>query len=181
MRGFVIFLTLLLAASSFGMDIPAECQVKNERPGYCCWVSLEILGKVHRIKQLANLVENRKKDPDLVFVNPAGQHETHPKNLGYGYAVREKLNKLGVRFWMQDAGHFDRSLLKHAQTHGCVVAVKEGAIPGYKSCHAIIVTQYDKDGIRFFDCNKPNQKWVATKEWFDYYWTGLIVIVEKSN
>lgn len=178
---FGILCALAFATPLFGFEIPAECHIKNEKPGYCCWVSLEILGKVHGIKQLDNLVENRKKEPDRVFVNSAGQREIHPKNLGYSYSIREKLNKLGVRYWMQDAGYYDRSLLKHAKTHGCVIAVKEGAIPGYKRPHAIIVTQFDKEGVKFFDCNKPEKRWIATKEWFDYYWTGMIVVVEKSK
>lgn len=181
MRFLAFLFAVLLASPLFGMDIPADCQVANEKPGYCCWVSLEILGKVHGIKQLDSLVESRKKDPDRVFLNSVGNREIHPKNLGYGYAVKEKLNKLGVRYWLQEAGRYDRTLLRCASTHGCIVAVRQGAIPGYKQCHAIIVTQYNKDGVIFFDCNHPGKRWSASKEWFDFYWTGLAIVVEKSK
>lgn len=177
----VLFLTLVFSTPLFGIEIPNNCHVSNEKPGYCSWVSLEILGKVHGIKKLNRLVENRKKDSDKIVLK-SGKLVVEPKNLGYNHAIREKLNNLGVRFWMQDAGLYSKSLLKYTTSHGCVVAVKKGAIPGYQRCHAIILTEYRKDGsVKFFNCNDPDKSWVATKEWFDYYWTGLIVVVEKSE
>lgn len=172
-------LCVLFATQVFALDIPSKCHVDNQDPGYCAWVSLEILGKVHGIHELNNIVENRKKDVDTYVLNPYNQWEKHPKNLGYNYALRGKLTRLKVKFWMQDSGFYSRKLLKYSDSHGCLVAVKPGAIPGTKESHAIIITKYKDGAVTFYDCNKPDKFWVATKEWFDYYWTGLVIVVEK--
>lgn len=171
-------LVVLYTTQIFALDIPPSCHVDNQDPGYCAWASLEILGKVHGIHELDNILENRKKDSDT-YVLSDNQWIVHPKNLGYNYALRGKLTRLKVKFWMQDSGLYNRKLLKYADSHGCLVAVRAGAIPGYKQAHGIIITKYKDGAVTFYDCNTPKKTWVATKEWFDYYWTGLAIVVEK--
>ena len=115
---------VLVPISVAAIEIPKNCRMSNEpagNPGYCAWVSIEVLGKVHGISQLNGLKESRKKDPDLTFVKN-GQLFIDPKNIGYGYAVRNKLRNLHVRFWMYE--DYNRSLLPYANSHGCYVTLK---------------------------------------------------------
>jgi len=176
MRNMFIAL-MFMATSAFAIEIPSNCRIPNESPGYCAWVSLETLGRVHGIKQLKHLFQNRKKSKDYTFINHYGQWETHERNVGYGYAIRKELDDLKVRYWMQDSGQFKTDLLKHAKTHGCVVTLKPSDI--CDEAHCIIITNINDKNVWFYNCNCPNDKWIASRAWFNYYWTGMVVVLER--
>lgn len=174
-------MVLLFNSTIFACDIPQSCRIKNQPPGYCCWACLETLGRYHGIEGLYDLLESRKEEKDLVINDWFGNATTYPRNLGYDFTVRNKLNDLKVKYWMQDAGGINRTLLKYAGSHGCVVGVKEGALKGVKTTHAIVILEYDEEKVEYFDPNSPSTTWVATRKWFDHWWTGMIIIVQNSK
>jgi hypothetical protein len=78
-----LFAVLFISGAALAIDIPTDCRVPNQSPGYCCWASLETLGRTHGIPQLYNLVEARKKDPDSMIAYGSGPHVQYvvrPKN-----------------------------------------------------------------------------------------------------
>jgi hypothetical protein len=78
---------------------------------------------------------------------------------------------------MEGTGNTDRTLLKYANSHGCLVGVTAGARG--KGAHGIVLTHYDDKIVRFYDCNNPKDMWEGSREWFDYWWSGLVIVVEK--
>jgi len=175
-----LFAVLFLAGTVFAIEIPTNCRVSNQDPGYCCWASLETLGRTHGITELYDLVEARKKDPDGLLAYGSGRNVRYvvqPKNYGYDHALRAKLTDLKVKFWMEGSGNTDRTLLKYADSHGCLVGVNPGARG--KGAHAIVLTHYDDKIVRFYDCNNPKDMWEGSRQWFDFWWSGLVIVVEK--
>ena len=177
-----IFLLAAFAATSFAVEIPPNCRVANIQPGYCCWASLETLGRLHGISSLEGLVDSRSKESDVVVVVPGygyypDVYRVEPKNYGYDHALRAKLSSLKVKFWMKDSGNSDRTLLKYANSHGCLVGMKAGARGD--GAHGIVLTHYDDKIIRFYDTNNPKDTWEGSRAWFDYYWSGMVIVVEK--
>src|SRR5262245_25944906 len=134
MKRLLIFLlvALFVCPASADLVIPKTCHVANEEPGFCSWVCLDILGRVHKIKKLEGICTTRKKEyaadkNDIIF-DFFGNPHTYPKHMGYDFSIKEKLKALEVRFWLQPTGGINRDLLKYADSHGCVVGVKVGAI-----------------------------------------------------
>jgi hypothetical protein len=177
-KSLAIVLMLISATSTVAADIPKDCRVANIPPGYCCWASLETLGKVHGISSLNGLLESRTKESDTITIIQGGSIRlVEPKNYGYDHAIRAKLTTLKVKFWMNETGSSDRSLLKYANSHGCLVGLKAGARG--ELGHGIVLTHYDDKIIRFYDSNQPDDTWEGSREWFDFWWSGMIVVVEK--
>lgn len=173
-----LMLVLLAASPAWAIDIDKKNRVPNQDPGYCCWASLETLGRTHGITPLYGLVEARTKESDTHIEDGYGNVlVVHPKNYGYDYALRAKLTSLKVKFHMSSTGSVDRTLLKYAKSHGCLVGVKAGARG--EGSHGIVLTHYDDKIVRFYDCNYPDKLWEGSREWFDYWWSGLVVVVEK--
>jgi len=175
-----ITILLISAIAVIAADIPKDCRVANIPPGYCCWASLETLGKVHKISSLDGLLDARTREDDtIIIVQGSGVsfRQVEPKNYGYDHAIRKKLTDLKVKFWMNTTGNADRSLLKYANSHGCLVGLKAGARG--QLGHGIVLTHYDDKIIRFYDSNQPDDTWEGSREWFDFWWSGLIVVVEK--
>jgi hypothetical protein len=168
---------LVLAAPVFAINIPRKCMVSNRSPGYCVWASLETLGWTHHIKPLYNLTEARTHDPDCLVPIGPNVYRVEPKNLGYDHAIRSKLDGLKVRYRMQNSGGTDRGLLKYAKSHGCVVGMKNGACGNF--AHAIVLVNYDDEKVQYYDSNYPGEWWEGSRAWFDYYWTGMVIVVEK--
>lgn len=170
---FTVLLTQIVWAD---FKIPPECHVHNPKPGYCSFASLEILGRVHKIEKLYNLVQNRQQEPDLILNNVV-----YGKNFGYNFTLKQKLLDLKIKHWMQNSGDYNRTLLKNSDLCGCVVAVTKGAIEDYDGCHAIILVHYDEKIVRYYDCNKPNMIFERTRQWLDQWWTGLAIVIEKDK
>ena len=54
-------------------------------------------------------------------------------------------------------------------------------MPNYTGEHAIILLDYSQSDVRFFDCNYPDKNWTATKSWFDTYWFGTSLVLERQH
>lgn len=167
---------LALAVSAFAVEIPKRHRVPNRDPGYCCWASLETLGRLHGVKALHNLVERRTHESGVYVLTWHGW-EYIPNNVGCDFVVREKLEDLGVRFRQQETGYFSRKLLRYATSHGCTVGMQRGAFEGLDGQHAVTLTHYDDECVEFIDPNHPEQVFRATREWFDYYWMGMVIVI----
>ncbi len=177
----VLLAVLFFSGHLLACDIPENCRVKNEKPGYCCWACLETMGRFHGIEPLHDLLEKRKEEKDITTTDWYGNTFVYEKHLGYDFALRNKLTELKVRFWMQDTGGWDRSLLKHAKSHGCLVSVKANALKDMKTPHGIVLTEYNDKNVEYYDPNYPDKIWVGSRKWFDFYWTGMIVVVENHT
>lgn len=178
-----ILLVILFPAISWSIEIDKKDRVPNQAPGYCAWASLETLGRHHSILPLIDLVEKRKKDSDVLVLNRDANgreyYVKHEKHVGNDFVLPSKLKELNVSFKMTNTGSSDRSLLSYADSKGVVVGVKTGARgPG---AHIIVLTQYDEESIMFYDCNQPDVIWKGSREWFDYWWTGLSILVDKNE
>lgn len=177
MRKILIALVILLfPLQLFAIDINKADRVKNFPPGYCAFCCLETLGHHHKIKNLYNLAQDRTKDPDE-WIWEADQWIYAHHNEGYYTTVKAKLDKLGIKHWIQKQGNFDRTLLPYANNYGCVVGMKAGVFGKYG--HAIILTKYTETKVEFFDPNWPEYNWEASREWFDYYWEGFLIMVSN--
>jgi len=173
-----LILSLALASVAGAWEVSPKNRVANKSPGYCCWACLETLGRTHRIHPLYDLVEKRSKDPDEMVLGPWGW-EVKPKNYGYDRSLKDKLDSLKVRYQMQFTGTFDRGLLRHANKEGCLVTMNPGAFKNVVNGHGIVLTYYDDKKVEFYDPNDPSSMYEAGRRWFDYYWTGLVIVVHK--
>jgi hypothetical protein len=176
---FCLILSLAVASVAGALEVPSKAKVAN-RDSYCCWACLETLGRTHRIQALYDLVENRRSDPDDLVLGPWGW-EVRPKNYGYDRSLKNKLDSLGVRYTMQFTGNYSRGLLQHADRDGCLVTVNPGAFAGMTNGHGIVLTHYDDRRVEFYDPNDPSSMYEATRRWFDYYWTGLVIVIPQQQ
>jgi hypothetical protein len=177
---FCIF-SVFFVSTLFAIDLEKQCRVPNQEPGYCAWASIETLGRKHQIESLINLVEKRKLDSDFVFTKTTATGEevvTRPKHVGCDRSIEAKLKELGVKYQFQNTGNKDFKILELNGTRlGCMVGVQKGARG--PAAHCIVVTKFNDKEVEFYDCNQPKTLWTGSREWFDYHWTGLAVVVEK--
>lgn len=174
---------LLVSQVSWGIEIPFKCRVLNWHPGYCTWASIETLGAVHGIKELDMLVKNRSDEMDEYYQNDKGEWICYKKNVGWDYAVTNKLNSLKIKFINQKHDNYNRRLLeKYANKYGCVVTIKgdEKGNGVSVSDHSIVVTKYCDTQVTFFDSNRPAHMYVASRAWFDYWWAGNTIVIFKN-
>lgn len=208
MRKFIVaFLLLLVFSSSIFSQviIEKENRVENRNPGYCAWCCLEMLGRHHKIEALYNLLDEREKEFTWEWDARKREWIKSPYILtDYGsYKLREhrspathraianKLNSLDVKYSYQDHYNYDKSLLKEAikNKQGCLVVVKwwkdanGNAITAMNnsSTHAIIILDYNEDGVEFLDPNHIDRTYSATHRWFNYYWTGYVLVLNGGD
>lgn len=170
---------------------PKHC-VENIDPGYCAWAALETLGRHHQIAKLYNLTQNRtkeydfekKEDGEVVRYKwiryPGGRKAAEEVNTGGLQAVSNKLSQLGVKFRIHDG--YSTSLIRYAIKNnlGCVIACKSDGFymePG--GSHAVVLTEFKGDVVKFIDSNDPWRVYTANVAWFDKYWIGYTIVVEK--
>ncbi len=182
MKRFIFaFCFFFLSSSAWSIELEKKNRIPNQEPGYCAWASLETLGRHQHIEPLFHLVEKRKKDPDIYIQNfdENGREflVLQQRYIGTDAVIKEKLDQLKIKFKMTLTRSKDRSLLRFANDQGVVVGVKTGARG--PAAHIIVLTYYDDKTVKFYDCNYPNDIWVASREWFDYWWTGLSILIEK--
>lgn len=203
MRKFVATILLLFVFTSSGFSqvvIKKENRVLNRSPGYCAWTCLETLGRHHQIKKLYNLLDNRSKEFTWVWDEEKqkwvkspyvlveyGQYRAYEHRAPASHAaIVQKLNTLKVKYRYQDYWNYDKTMLINSvkSKQGCIVVVKwwldKKGRPANDSSdtHAIVLLDYNKDGIEFFDPNDIKCTYTATHEWFNMYWTGYTLIVE---
>jgi hypothetical protein len=175
------FCFLFLSSSVWSIELEKKDRTPNQAPGYCVWASLETLGHHHKIESLFDLVEKRKKDPDIYIQNfdQNGKEffALQQRHIGTDFVIREKLDQLKIDYKITLTRSNDRSLLSFANEQGVLVGVKVGARG--PAAHIIVLTHYDGETIKFYDCNYPDDIWLGSREWFDHWWTGLSIVVEK--
>lgn len=191
-----LFVVLVLATQSFAqITISTENRVENFGPGYCAWCSIEMLGRHHGITKLHNLAKNRSKESNVsqwdgkkwvplpyVMVEYGNRQQVQEKrNVGTDWGVYRKLNSLGVKYRMQWTGDYSHKMIEYAMKNklGCCFAVHSKAFGPDSSAHAMVMINFSKNNIECIDPNDPNEIYVYSREWFDRYWTGWILVVEK--
>ena len=179
MKKLIALLVLLIPSQACSVDIDAKDRVKNQKPGFCAWASLETLGNHHKIKKMNGLLESRKGLPSkwiiehgwLVWVDASD---------GFVTTIKEKLDELKVKYYIREYG--ERDLLPCVNDYGAAVGMSKETVGAdgikFGEAHMIILTRYNKKMVRFIDPN-DRQEYEASREWFDKYWEGVIVIVEK--
>lgn len=172
-----------MSSFAWAIDLDKKDRVPNQSPGYCAWASIETLGRHHHIEPLIDLVEKRKKDPDI-YIQNFDEHGREflvlqQKHIGTDAVIKEKLDQLKVKYKITSTRSEDRSLLSYANDQGVIVGVKTGARG--PAAHIIVLTYYDDKIIKFYDCNYPNEIWLGSREWFDHWWTGLSILIENEN
>ncbi len=160
------------------IEIAKENRVENQDPGYCSWCAIETLGRHHNVKKLHGLVEARKKDSDVTILEN-GYWRTYKANSGYDWTIKEKLNKMGVKYKYGNTGSYDTKLIKYAMDNdlGWVGSVKSGALG--KSAHSVTVISYNSKEVRYIDPNDL-KIYKSTREWWDHWWDGSVIVIEKE-
>lgn len=179
MKKLILFLVaLLIVESTQAVEIPKNLCVPNRHPGYCEWACLETLGNLHKVPQLKNLVERRSQDPDeWVPTEQPNVFRLVQKHVGTDFIVRKKLDSLKVKYEMFT--NFEREPLKRIDKEGCVATFWAGAFGG--TGHAVILTGYNDKKVEWIDPN--NIDWImwADRVWFDYWWSGTIIFINKDQ
>lgn len=197
MSKYVATLVLFLAVSppAFSqISLKKESMVPNREPGYCAWVCLETLGRHHKIASLYDLVDKRQEEftwtwdgqrwwkSPYLWVDYGEYQVMERRNTGSHQAMINKLDSLKIKFTHQDYNNFDKTLIKDAVKNkkGCVVVVKhwENA-ENDDTSHAIVILDYNKNGIIFYDPNDSTSIYEASHKWFNYYWLGYTLVLEK--
>ena len=166
----VVVVTFVVGRAS-AIDLPQDARVPNRGP-MCCWSSLETLARTHGIEQLYGLRDDR--------------YAQRPNEPAYDSVVKAELDRRQVDYRLTKHFSYDRSLLKqYADSHGVVVAFKAGA--GWSSrCHAVVVTHYDDDDVKFYCSDRRTKNgtphvWTASRAWFDRAWMGGSVVLLRPG
>lgn len=199
MRKFVAALLLLFVLSSSVFSqviIKKESRILNRSPGYCAWCCIETLGRHQKIESLYNLVDNRAKEftwawneqkkswekSPYVMVDHGNYKSFELRSPGPHRALANKLDELKVKYRYQNYYNYDKTLLKEAikNKQGCLVVVKcyWGDSNPQHDTHAIILLDYNENGVHFFDPNDVEHTYTATHKWFDYYWVGYVLVID---
>lgn len=161
--------------------IPIGDQVSNStKYGCCVWASLEMLGHHLHIKAMEGLLVECVADE---------------KNGATVYEAGVKLDTLNVKYlsrhdwWIKNADgelEFIRStrnfefVRRACQSGaGCVVFMHNWPVP--KSLHAIVLSHYDEDEVRFYDPNDVGSKYQAPRSWFDRNWSGGVIYLNPDQ
>lgn len=200
MRKFVAAFVLLfaIACPSFAqVSIKKEHRVSNQvfETGYCAWCCLETIGRHYGIDALKDLAKNRSKEFTWTWNEKTKSWEKSPyvmidygsykslelRSPGAHQALANKLNDLKVKYRYQNYYNYDKTIIKNAikNNEPCLVVVKTFWGQDRSGSHAIILLDYNEDGVTFFDPNDVNHVYTATHQWFNYYWMGYVLLIEK--
>jgi len=206
MKRAVFLLALFFVCTSFvfaDIKIEEEHRVENMKPGYCCWASIETLGRKHGIKQLHGLVKRRSQESDFkqwdsktqawkqlpyVWVEyPNGSKRKVHRSPGDDQAMINRLRKLNVAFKFQSSGNYDLGLIKYAMKNklGCMVVFDWGGWKrGYRRgayTHAVVLTKFNDKEVMFIDPNKTHKYWWVSRAWFNRYWMGETLVIVPNE
>jgi hypothetical protein len=163
------------------ITIAKEDQVENfQDVGYCAWCCIETLGRHHRVKVLYDLVKNRRAGPQQVLVDYGGKEKKwHDAGPGWEWAIFNKLRELKVKFYYQKTGDKSYDLIKYAMENrlACMYAVGRDAWYKGSEAHAMIIVGFDDKEVNIIDPNHPGKSFIATRAWFDHFWTGQLVVI----
>jgi hypothetical protein len=194
----LVLVVTLCACICSSVEIDEENRVPNrgskEEPGYCAWACLEMLGRQHEVEPLYDLVAKRAKEYDFmhwdrdkktwvadpyVWVYYKKGKEKEPRCAGGEIAVINKLDQLKVKYRIQRFGNKDTAIIKYAMDNklGCMIAMLPEAFDGP---HAVLLTHFNDKEIKFIDPNDISTPYKVDRAWFDKYWTGYAVVIEKK-
>lgn len=189
----LFFLPSLLAQV---INISKEDRVENFGDGYCAWVSIEILGRYHKIPELYNLSKNRSAESDFyswdgkkwakepyVWVYKGSSYVKEEVNSGDEWAVYSKLNSLGVRFQVQLRGNTSTGLISYAMRNklGCVFAIEGYDRVKGSWAHAMVLLDFDDEKVVYLDPNYIGKIQIQSRRWFNQHWNGYVVVVQPKE
>lgn len=197
MRKFLVVLLvwLVITQSSFArIFIKRENRVPNRTDyGYCAWACLSTLGRQQKIKILYDLLDQRAKEftwqwdgeqwvkSPYVWTDYGDRKVLEHRAPGGHPALAAKLKSLGVKFRYQPYGDGSRDLIKEAVENkkGCLVVVRAwDADSKPDDTHAIVIVDYNEEGIEFYDPNDIETLWSAKHDWFDSHFTGYVLVLD---
>lgn len=180
---FGLILTILIISLSFSSEIDNKIRVPNKEPGWCMWCCLQTLGVKYNIPKLKTIMTDiEEKDKDQILMLDEDRFVYRPKSAAYPDTIKRKLVKLRVKHKIQDFGNHDTELIKYAMQKdlGCVVVMNsEGLISCFKKPgkHAVMVIDFTDEIVEFADPNVVQVNYLASRDWFDKYFEGFIVVV----
>lgn len=204
MKRIIASLVLVVTLCAFllgGVEINEENRVPNrgskEEPGFCAWSCLEMLGRQHEVEALYDLVAKRAKEYDFmhwdrdkgtwvadpyIWVYYKKGKEKELRCSGGEMAVINKLDHLKVKYKIQRFGNKDKAIIKYAMDEnlGCMIVVTSEAFEGFENGHAVVLTEFGDKEIKFIDPNDISTPYKVDRGWFDRYWTGYTVVIEKQ-
>lgn len=172
------FLCLFFATTDLfaRISISQENRVRNFGDGYCAWVSMESLGRHHNLPAFAGMGQRRAALPSLVTVY---DYDTRTwkkvrNNGGWDWAIEQVLASTEAKHTVQRTGNKSTGILQLADKYGAMVGMSDGVAWH----HALILTEYTPNGIKYVDTNAPEYEYEASREWFHKYWTGLTAVIQ---
>jgi hypothetical protein len=190
-----LLVCLIITQSSFArIFIKIENRVPNRTDyGYCAWACLATLGRQQKIKVLYDLLDQRAKEftwqwdgekwikSPYVWTEYGGEKIWEHRAPGSHSALASKLKSLGVKFRYQWYGNNNKDLIKEAVENkkGCLVVVKAWEPhDDPDDTHAIVIVDYNKEGIEFYDPNNVESLWTAKHDWFNSHFTGYVLVLD---
>lgn len=158
------------------IPIPKEHRIANEPPGYCMWCALETIGRTMGVKELHGLKEGRKSESDTwVWVD--SQWAPIPAAGAVPQTVREKLDRLQVRYRMQFPGDTNTTFLTDSLSGGSAVAVGFASIQGK---HAVVLVELTDEFAKIVDSQDVNEVKKLKRAKFDELWDGWAVVIQRD-
>jgi hypothetical protein len=176
---YAICLTPLLKSE---VILDSTQKVWNEQPGYCAFCSIEMCARYQGIKKLYGLKDNRKKEPEFIeLIDEYGNLRIVNRNLGYSFAVRKKLDDLGVEYLIGYDSQSRQKIFDYAIKHNLpfTIVLKPGWDEvGYNfECHAVVVTKFGDKFVTYIDPNSPTRERITDRNWLDrniIYWALVL-------
>lgn len=177
MKGFfAVVLATLLCLPAWAVEIPENCRVPNEDPGYCSWCSIETIARCNGINELYDLIQERKDLKVDIYVDKDGKQKEFDAHSGYHFSIRRRLDKSGLSYYYQYPGDYRTDLLKRYANKYGVVWNRKPLRRGWAG-HAMVLTHFDDKKVKFWDPNHPEFIYTASREWFDYWWDGCMIAI----
>lgn len=154
--------------------IKPENRMDNRPPGFCVWITLEMIGKQHGIPKLIGLADYRNELPwiDIVVFTPFPRVIKEPQAGANLEDTRVELERLKVKYrWAKGPGPSMRLLRKYTSRDiGALAAVghrEDAECP--LGNHAILITGFDDKYVFFVDCNEKKEDFRWELEEFVYF------------
>jgi hypothetical protein len=175
-KGIALTVVLLLPSLGYALDLPERVRVRN-CGGRCAWACLETAANAlgdDRLRGLVNLRGGLSRDA----------HKTY--DYGNTLKIADQLDALGVRYHIDRDYTYDfDTLRKYANRRGVVVSLYEGSLylegRTLKECHAVLLTDFRDDGVKFYCPDSPWKLWRGELAWFRKAWTGSAVVILEGE